>query len=190
MLMAPHGPGGTAGSGSGTRCASWRANPRRALKAFLVPDFARHTMILLYMRSIDSHLSLRPGGCSGVRSVLTHGPAPTAAIPEATELGDRIAGKVDGFPASLATETLLGIPTTAHILGGCVMGDSRETGVIGADHQVWGYPGLYVVDGSAISANPGVNPSLTICALAERAMEPDPGEAGRARGADAGSGVT
>jgi cholesterol oxidase len=57
------------------------------------------------------------------------------------------------------------------------MGDSREAGVIGPDHQVWGYPGLYVVDGSAISANPGVNPSLTICALAERAMERIPAKA-------------
>ncbi|HEV7589154.1 MAG TPA: GMC family oxidoreductase [Longimicrobium sp.] len=172
MLMAPHGPGATAPERIWNALRFMAANPRRALKAWLVPDFARHTLIMLYMRSIDSYLTLRPGRLFGrVRSVLTHGPAPTAAIPEATELADRIAAKVDGFPGSLATETLLGIPTTAHILGGCVMGDSRETGVIGVDHQVWGYPGLYVVDGSAISANPGVNPSLTICALAERAME-------------------
>jgi cholesterol oxidase len=142
------------------------------VKAWLVPDFAKHTLILLYMRTIDSHLALRPGRLFGrVRSVLTHGPAPTAAIPEATELADRIAAKIDGFPGSLMTETVLGIPTTAHILGGCVMGASPAEGVIGPDHQVWNYPGLYVVDGSSVSANPGVNPSLTICALAERAME-------------------
>jgi cholesterol oxidase len=70
----------------------------------------------------------------------------------------------------MATETVLGIPTTAHILGGCAMGDRPETGVIDHQHRVFGHPGLYVVDGSAVSANPGVNPSLTICALAERAM--------------------
>ena len=68
------------------------------------------------------------------------------------------------------TETLLGVPSTAHILGGACMGDSAETGVIDANHEVYNYPGLYVIDGSAISANPGVNPSLTITTLAERAM--------------------
>jgi cholesterol oxidase len=171
LLMAPHGPGATAGERLWNAFRGTARHPLRALRAFLVPDFARYTMILLYMRTIDSHLSLKRGRLFGaMRSVLAHGPAPTAAIPEATELGDRIAGKVRGFPASLATETLLGIPTTAHVLGGCVMGDSRETGVIDTRHQVWGYPGLYVVDGSAVSANPGVNPSLTIAALAERAM--------------------
>jgi cholesterol oxidase len=56
------------------------------------------------------------------------------------------------------------------MLGGCVMGDGPAHGVINARHEVWGYPGLYVIDGSALSANPGVNPSLTITALAERAM--------------------
>ncbi|MEM6731986.1 MAG: GMC family oxidoreductase, partial [Myxococcota bacterium] len=78
--------------------------------------------------------------------------------------------KLDTIPSSIATETLLDIPTTAHILGGACMGDSAETGVIDHEHRVFGYPGLYVIDGSAISANPGVNPSLTITALAERAM--------------------
>jgi cholesterol oxidase len=71
---------------------------------------------------------------------------------------------------TLVTETLAGIPTTAHILGGACMGDSRETGVIDHRHRLFGYDGLYVVDGSAVSANPGVNPALTITALAERAM--------------------
>jgi cholesterol oxidase len=68
------------------------------------------------------------------------------------------------------TETLLGVPSTAHILGGACMGASAETGVIDPNHEVFNYPGMYVIDGSAISANPGVNPSLTITALAERAM--------------------
>jgi cholesterol oxidase len=171
VLMAPHGPGATAFERIWNALRFTVRHPLRSLKAFLVPDFARYTMILLYMRSIDSHLSLRPGRLFGkMRSVLTHGSAPTAAIPEATELAERIAEKTRGYPASLATETLFGIPTTAHILGGCVMGDSPAAGVIDSRHQVWGYPGLYVVDGSAVSANPGVNPSLTICALAERAM--------------------
>ncbi|MBU0651689.1 MAG: GMC family oxidoreductase, partial [Proteobacteria bacterium] len=67
-------------------------------------------------------------------------------------------------------ESLANLSFTAHILGGCHMGHSRETGVIDKDHQVFGYPGLYVVDGAAVSANVGVNPSLTIAALAERCM--------------------
>jgi cholesterol oxidase len=175
VLMAPHGPGDTVFKRVWNAARYTLSHPLRSLRAFLVPDFARYTMILLYMRTIDSHLTLRPGRLWGrMRSVLAHGPAPTAAIPEATELAERIAARTRGYPASLVTETLLGIPTTAHILGGCVMGDSPESGVIDASHQVWGYPGLYVVDGSAISANPGVNPSLTICALAERAMELQP----------------
>jgi cholesterol oxidase len=78
---------------------------------------------------------------------------------------------------SLATETLLGVPSTAHILGGCVMGADRGEGVIDARHRVFGYDNLWVVDGSAISANPGVNPSLTITALAERAMSQIPAKA-------------
>jgi cholesterol oxidase len=183
VLMAPHGPGSGAGQRVRGALRAVARSPRRALRAFLTPDFGRHSLILLYMRTVDSWLSLRPARLGrGARSVLAHGPAPTAAIAEATELGERVAARADGFLASLATETLFGIPTTAHVLGGCVMGDSPDTGVIDPGHQVWNYPGLYVVDGSAVSANPGVNPSLTICALAERAMEriPAKAEAGRA----------
>jgi cholesterol oxidase len=82
-----------------------------------------------------------------------------------------------GMPFSLITETALNIPTTAHILGGCCMGESAATGVIDAEHRVFGYDGLYVIDGSAISSNPGVNPSLTIAAMAERAAAKWPAKA-------------
>jgi cholesterol oxidase len=91
-------------------------------------------------------------------------------MPEATALAERIAEKVEGVTVAMASETALGTPTTAHILGGCCMGTSAEEGVIDTQHRVFGYDGLYVIDGSAVSANPGVNPSLTITALAERAM--------------------
>ena len=81
---------------------------------------------------------------------------------------------------------------TAHILGGATIGDSAETGVVDAYHRVYGYPGLHVVDGSAVPANLGVNPSLTITAMAERAMslwpnkgDPDPAPAA-GRGISAG----
>jgi cholesterol oxidase len=105
-----------------------------------------------------------------VTTELTGGAAPKAWLPEATDLGRRVASKIDGMPQSILTETLFGVPTTAHILGGSTMGETAESGVIDAQHRVHGHPGLYVIDGSAVSANPGVNPSLTITALAERAM--------------------
>ena len=96
--------------------------------------------------------------------------APKAFMAEATELAKRFAEKVGGVASTMFTETLLGVPSTAHILGGACMGSSTEDGVIDKDHKVFGYEGLYVIDGAAVSANPGVNPALTITALAERAM--------------------
>jgi cholesterol oxidase len=159
-------------------------SPLKLLRAWLVRDWAKSTMILLYMRTLDGYIRLRRGRALttgyavGMTTALAEGPAPTASIPEATDLAHRVGGKIDGLPMSLVTETMLGIPTTAHILGGCCMGDSPETGVIDPFHRVFNYPGLYVVDGSAVSANPGVNPSLTICALAERAMAAIPRKPG------------
>jgi cholesterol oxidase len=150
--------------------------PIRSLRALTVVDWARRTTILLYMRTHEGYLRLaaRRGWLAhilpGVRSFPGEGPFPSAAIPEATEIADAFAEEVDGFVGSIVTETLLGIPTTAHILGGACMGRTREEGVIDHRHKVFGYDGLYVIDGSAMSANPGVNPSLTITAMAERAM--------------------
>jgi cholesterol oxidase len=176
LLLAPHAPGRFAL----TRLlrAFWTAlrHPVRTLRAFAVPDLARYSIILLFMRTLEGHLRFRLKRSMlalfrrKLATELGDGPAPTASIPEATEIGKRIADKIDGYTVSMLTETLLGIPTTAHILGGCPMGVSRESGAIDAQHRLFGYEGLYVVDGSAVSANPGVNPSLTICALAERAM--------------------
>lgn len=155
-------------------------HPLRTLRMLTVDDFARRSIILLYMRTLEGYIRVRRGRSlatlfrPGLTSQLGEGPAPTANIPEATDLARRVAAEINAQPATLITETLLGIPTTAHILGGCCMGQSAEQGVIDRDHVVFGYPGLRVIDGSAISANPGVNPSLTITALAERAMSKIP----------------
>jgi cholesterol oxidase len=170
VLQAPHGPGETLGRRLASALRRVVRHPRRTLRAWLVRDWARHTMILLYMSTDDSHLRLRLRDSGRITSDASTGHAPTADIPEATAIGEEIADIVDGYPVSFVMELLSGTPTTAHILGGCTMGDGPETGVIGPDHQVWNYPGLYVIDGSAVSANPGVNPSLTITAMAERAM--------------------
>ena len=99
------------------------------------------------------------------------GPAPKAAIPEATEIADAFAAQVDGCVGSIVTETLLGIPTTAHVLGGACMGEDQEEGVIDHRHRVFGYRGLYVADGSMVPTPTGVPPSMTIAALAERIVE-------------------
>jgi cholesterol oxidase len=95
-------------------------------------------------------------------------------VPAHLEIGQRItrefADKTNGIAASSIGEYLFDIPATAHILGGCPIGQDSESGVIDLECRVHGYPGLYVVDGSIMPANPGVNPSLTITALSEYAM--------------------
>ena len=174
LLMAPHAPGKNAAVRLARAAGELLRHPWRWTQAYWKRDWARRTSILLYMRTLEGSLRLRRGRFGGLRSGLADGPAPTAAIPEATELARAFAEEVDGVVSSLITETALGIPSTAHILGGACMGASAADGVIGADHQVHGYPGLYVVDGAAVSANPGVNPALTITALAERAMSAIP----------------
>jgi cholesterol oxidase len=122
------------------------------------------------MRSSEGTLRFQLGIGDQMGSTVSTGTAPSASIAEATDIAERVAERIDGLPMSMIQETVFNIPTTAHILGGCCMGDSLDTGVIDHRHRVYGYEGLYVIDGSAVSANPGVNPSLTIAALAERAM--------------------
>jgi len=145
-------------------------HPIRVLRAMLVANHAQATMILLYMRSTEGTLRFKLNKLGYMDTELERGEAPQAIIPEASQLAFTIAEKAHGLPMSAFYEPIFNVPTTAHILGGCCMGDSPETGVIDAQHRVFGYPGLYVIDGSTISANVGVNPSLTITALAERAM--------------------
>ena len=153
-------------------------HPLRFLKTWLVKDWAASTMILLYMRSTEGTLRFvrKLGGF--MNTELDEGQAPQAQMAVASDLALMIAEKSGGVAMSPFYEPLLGIPTTAHILGGCAMGDSAATGAIDARHRLYGYDNLYVIDGSAISANPGVNPSLTITALAERAMSFIPEAAG------------
>ena len=105
-------------------------------------------MILLYMRTVDGTLRMTLG--RGLRNGFRHalatepgsGTPAKAWVPEATELARRVEEKLGGFTQSLLTETLLGIPTTAHILGGCCMGERPRDGVIDAQHRVFGYDGL------------------------------------------------
>ncbi|HTJ46791.1 MAG TPA: FAD-dependent oxidoreductase [Kofleriaceae bacterium] len=177
LMTLPHANGHTIGARVAGAARGLLRHPVKWARALSVRDFAKQSQVLLYMRTLESTLSLRRGRSpwtafrKGLVTQLAEGaPAPTAFLPEATDLAERFAQKVGGVTMTLLTETLLGVPSTAHILGGACMGASAADGVIDANHEVFGYPGLYVIDGAAVSANPGVNPSLTITALAERAM--------------------
>jgi cholesterol oxidase len=179
IMVLPHVHGSSAPTRLARAAAAFLRNPRKMLRAYTLgrDAFGRKNQTLLYMRTLEGTLSLKLGRSAMTafrRGLVTHlddkNEAPAAFIDEATDIAKRFADKVGGVPMSLLTETLLGSPSTAHILGGATMGASAADGVIDAQHRVFGYPGLYVIDGSAMSANPGVNPSLTITAMAERAM--------------------
>jgi cholesterol oxidase len=145
-------------------------HPWKFLRMLSVRDRSRSTMILLYMRASEGTLRFVRNAKGVMNTTLEEGERPTASIPEANDLAELVARKSGGMAVVNPLEKLFNIPTTAHILGGACMGADAEHGVIDDQHRVFGYEGLYVIDGSAISANVGVNPSLTICALAERAM--------------------
>jgi len=176
LLLLPHAPGETWLKRIGRMFSDFFAHPLKTLRALTVWDLARYSNWLLYMRTLEGTLRFtRARGLlrhlSPLRSLLPLGnEAPKASLPEATDIGRRFGEKTASVPLSAFTETLFNIPTTAHILGGACIGKTAEDGVIGVDHQVHNYPGLYVCDGAAVSANPGVNPSLTITAMTERAM--------------------
>jgi cholesterol oxidase len=151
-------------------------HPLDFLRLMVLPGWARHTTIMLLMQSADNHMHVRLG-----RSLLTlfrrnlvSDVQAGEGIPTQLALGHQVtrtfAAKTNGVAAGSISESLLNVPMTAHILGGCPFGRTTQEGVIGLDCQVHNYPGLYVVDNSIFPANPGVNPSLTTTALAEYAM--------------------
>jgi cholesterol oxidase len=149
------------------------------LRLWMIADWARSTVILLVMQQVDQHLRLRLGGILRKR---LEGAATERRIPSYLPIAQQAAGilaeELGGEPQNIVSEVMLRTPATAHILGGCCIGDSPETGVIDAAHEAFGHPGLYVCDGSVIPGNLAVNPSLTIAAIAERfaaRFEPAPG---------------
>ena len=148
-------------------------HPLAATRNWRARNWHRRVVILSVMQQLDNHLSFRlrrRGPFSGLTTIFAGGKPPPTYIPEANQAARALADAMGGAPLNSLSESVGAMSVTAHILGGCQMGQSRADGVIGTDHQVFGYPGLYVVDGSAVSANVGVNPSLTITALAERAL--------------------
>jgi cholesterol oxidase len=139
--------------------------------------WAKRTVILLVMQTVESSLDLTLRGrwwWPFTRRLRSRRPIDQPRIPTYIPAANAFARKVaqiqNGFPSSAINEVLLDVPTTAHILGGCGIGLTAEEGVIDTRNEVFGHPGLFVIDGSMVPSNLGVNPSLTITALAEHAM--------------------
>jgi cholesterol oxidase len=154
-------------------------HPLKSLRLLWPFGWSRRTVILLVMQTTDSAMRLVAKRRLLSRRVRLQTeqdperPNPTY-LPAATKATEWLAERIGGMAQSGLTESSLNIPTTAHILGGAVIGADPEHGVVDAGNRVFGYENLLVCDGSAIPANPGVNPSLTITALAEHAMSQMP----------------
>jgi cholesterol oxidase len=151
-------------------------HPIDFLKVHVLPGWAKRTTILLVMQTEDNCLRFRLGRnlFTLFRRNLVSLPDEELTIPSKLDIAHRVtqafAQKTDAVALGSINESLFNIPITAHILGGCPFGTDASEGVVDLNCQLHNYPGLYVVDGAIIPANPGVNPSLTITALAEYAM--------------------
>ena len=179
ILQVPYAEGSS-------RVAGWLVNAARhpllVLRSLSNRRWSERTIIGLVMQSLDNSLTtyLKPKGAG--KGLLTarqgHGAPNPKQIEAASRAASVLAEEINGFPGSNVGE-LMGTPLTAHFLGGCPIGAGAEEGVIDPYHRLYGHPGISVVDGAAVSANLGVNPSLTITAQAERAMSfwPNKGEA-------------
>lgn len=152
------------------------SQPYDFLKARFLPGWARDSTILLIMQTVDNRMRLMRGRNvwtafrKGLVSEMDHTKGIPAVIDAGRKVVNMFAQKTDGIPASTVNEVVLNLASTAHILGGCGIGADEKSGVIDTKHEMFNYPGIFVADGSVIPANLGVNPSLTITAMTERAM--------------------
>lgn len=152
------------------------SHPLDFARALLLPGWAHNVTILLVMQHADNRMRLRLKRSifgkfrRGLVTEKEPGYEIHARVNNSHVLTREFARRIDGVALGSLGENLLNLPTTAHILGGAPIGMDASEGVVGEDLQVHNYPGLYIVDGSVVPANPGVNPSLTITALAEYAM--------------------
>ncbi len=187
LLASPliDGAGGFGGRLAHT-LASILRHPWVFLETKLAAGWGRRTTILLVMQTEDRRLRLRLG--RGALNLFRRGlvalPDETAPVPAQIGTGHQVVRRfaqiIGGTPQGNVFEGVFNTPTTAHILGGCPVGRSPEEGVVDLNGEVFGYPGLYVSDGSIMPGNPGVNPSLTITALAEHVMSCIPEKPGPA----------
>jgi cholesterol oxidase len=170
--------GGRPGPG---RVALWLKNllvssivhPIRTFRIMQPFGWARESVILLCMQALDGHIDMcwqRSLFSPFRKTLVSRGQRIPTFIPQANEFALKMAKAAGGSAMSMLPEILFDIPGTAHCLGGCVIADSTENGVVDYRNRVFGYKNMYICDGSVIGANLGVNPSLTITALTERAM--------------------
>jgi cholesterol oxidase len=159
-------------------------HPYVTLRSLSNLHWSERTIIGLVMQthdnSLTTHLRRRPPGRGRLTARQGHGAPNPDHLPQGAEAARLLAEDIGGFPGTNVGE-VLGRPLTAHFIGGCPIGADPSSGVVDPYHRLYGHPGISVVDGSAISANLGVNPSLTITAQCERAMalwpnrgDPDP----------------
>jgi cholesterol oxidase len=164
-----------------SRIALWFVNvlksffrhPLRTIRLFLPWRWASECVILLCMQALDAHINMRWKRTWNLpfrKHLVSEGMNIPTYIPQANEFAEKLARITGGTAMSMLPEILFNVPGTAHCLGGCVIADSPANGVVDVRHRVFGYKNMYICDGSVVSANLGVNPSLTITALAERAM--------------------
>jgi cholesterol oxidase len=164
-----------------TWVAAVKSDPLEAAKSLNVHGWSQRAVIALVMQTLDNSVTV--SGTKGLlgRWKMTSRPGdgdPVPSwIPSANKAVRILANKINGTPMGNMGD-VIGASMTAHFVGGCAIGDSPQTGVVDPYHRAYGYDSLHVVDGSAITANLGVNPSLTITAQAERAiaMWPNKGE--------------
>jgi len=155
-------------------------HPGQVLRARFSRNKAARSLFLLVMQSADNRMRMRwKRGILGKRLKMEN---PGKRVPAYIDVGQKVmedyARKVNGVPMNATSEIFLNLSSTAHILGGCPMGPDKESGVVDDRFRVHGYPAMYIIDGSIIPCNLGVNPSLTITALAEYAMDQVPRKPG------------
>jgi cholesterol oxidase len=154
--------------------AAMLAHPARTLRLWGAPNFTRRASVLVAMQQLDNELAFRYGRLptapwrKGLRTVAGPGKRAPTYLPIANRATRAFADASGGEPLNLLIESVANKSTTAHILGGAVIAADAAHGVVDTHHELFGHPGLYVVDASAIPVNLGVNPSLTVTALAER----------------------
>jgi cholesterol oxidase len=148
-------------------------HPLHFLKIVFNFRWSSNLVIFLVMQTVDNAMKMiwKNTWRGGKIKIDNRGQKKVPAyIPVGQEVMERYAKKISGIPQNILLEVVFNRPTTAHILGGCPMSDSAETGVVDATLKVHGYHDFYITDGSVIQGNIGVNPSLTITAMAEYAM--------------------
>ncbi|HLM79876.1 MAG TPA: GMC family oxidoreductase [Terriglobales bacterium] len=148
-------------------------HPFKTLRMLQPWGWAREAVILLCMQALDGQIEMcwrRPWFWPFRKFLVSYGEKVPTYIPQANEFAKTFAQVAGGIAMSTLPEILFDVPGTAHCIGGCVIADSPDHGVVDNRHRVFGYKNMYICDGSVVAANLGVNPSLTITALAERAM--------------------